>query len=140
MNHTSSPSLAVQLRREPNVLLVDVEGELDLDGAPELCAAIGNGERSRDRRHVLVDLSRVTFCDSTGLKALMDAAREVAVAGGRLIVVVPEDGSVRKVMALTGAAEFLHVTSDRGQVLSAVRGTAGQPAKNVNAVPTEGNS
>ena len=41
---------------------------------------------------VIVDLSRVCFCDSTGLRALMDAAREVAIAGGRLVAIVPEDG------------------------------------------------
>jgi anti-sigma B factor antagonist len=64
-------------------------------------------------RHVIVDLSRVDFCDSTGLRALLDAAREVNVAGGELIAIVPEDGPVRRLVTLTGAQEFLGVTADR---------------------------
>jgi anti-sigma B factor antagonist len=112
-----SPTLSANLERRPGVAVVDVTGELDLDGAPILCAAI---ESAALDEHVVVDLSRVGFCDSTGLKALLDAAREIAARGRRLVVVAPEDGPVRRVIAMTGAEEFLFVTADREPVVSAL--------------------
>jgi anti-sigma B factor antagonist len=117
---TAPPTLSVTVEQRPGATLVNVEGELDLDGAPDLCAAIQDGRRPARREQVFVDLTRVEFCDSTGLRALMGAAREVAVSGGRLVAIVAEDGPVRQVIAMTGAEEFLAVTSDRSQVLSAL--------------------
>jgi anti-sigma B factor antagonist len=114
----SSLSLTVERRR--GLRVVDARGELDLDSAPTLCAALRDGARRCDGEHVIADLTNVGFCDSTGLKALLDAAREVEIAGGRLIAVVPEDGPVRRTLALTGAEEFLGVTPDRAQVLAAL--------------------
>jgi hypothetical protein len=49
----------------------------------------------------------------------MDAAREVAVRGGRLVAIAPEDAPVRRVIALTGVGEFLGVTADRDRVFAA---------------------
>jgi anti-anti-sigma factor len=109
----------VNVDRRPGVVLIEVQGDLDLDGAPKLCAAIENAQSRAGGEHVLVDLSRVGFCDSTGLKALMDAAREVAVRGGRLVAIAPEDAPVRRVIALTGVGEFLGVTADRDRVFAA---------------------
>ena len=110
--------------RRPGIAVIDVAGELDLNGAPALCAAIEEVRSPRDRDRVIVDLSRVGFCDSTGLRALVNAAREVAIAGGRLVVIVPEEGPVRQVIRLTGAQEFLDVSADRERVVAARR-TAG---------------
>jgi anti-anti-sigma factor len=115
-SQTSLPPLVVRVQDHPGIALVEVEGELDLDGAPDLCAAI----QDRARHHVIVDLSGVDFCDSTGLKALIDAAREVAIGGGQLVAIVPGDGPVRRVIDMTGAAEFLAVSSDREQVLAGI--------------------
>ena len=115
---TAPPTLSVTVERRAGATLVNVEGELDLDGAPDLCASVEDARRSARPEQVFVDLTRVEFCDSTGLRALMEAAREVAVSGGRLVAIVPEDGPVRRVIAMTGAEEFLAVTSDRDQLLS----------------------
>jgi anti-sigma B factor antagonist len=117
MNDSLQSTLTVAVDRRAGQVVIDVAGELDLDGAPALCAAIGDGRSPLDPDDVIVDLSRVSFCDSTGLRALIDASREVAIAGGRLVAIVPEDGPVRRLMALTGAQEFLAVTADRERVL-----------------------
>jgi len=120
MHESVRSALTVTVDRSPGVVLIDVAGDLDLDGAPALCAAIGAGLRRPDRGHVIVDLCRVGFCDSTGLRALIDASREVAVAGGRLVAIVPEDGPVRRLLELTGAREFLAVTADRERVVASL--------------------
>ncbi|HEY6886367.1 MAG TPA: STAS domain-containing protein [Solirubrobacter sp.] len=123
---TAPPALALTVEQHRGATVVTVEGELDLDGAPQLCAAIQDGRRPASPEQVFVDLTRVGFCDSTGLRALMDAAREVAVSGGRLVAIVPDDGPVRQVIAMTGAEEFLALTSDRDRILAAFRSCVGE--------------
>jgi anti-sigma B factor antagonist len=100
-------SITVASERGPRVL--EVSGELDIDSAPRLCAAIHGEQRPLAGEDVIADLSALEFCDSTGLRALIDAAREVEVAGGRMIVVVPEDGPLRRTLRLAGAEEFLNL-------------------------------
>jgi anti-sigma B factor antagonist len=128
MYDSTGPALTVAVDCHPSLVLIDVTGDLDIDGAPALCAAIEDGRRPLGPDHVIVDLSDVRFCDSTGLRALIEAAREVTVAGGQLIVIVPEDGPVRRLIALTGAQEFLGVTADREQVLDRLRRVRGRVA------------
>jgi anti-sigma B factor antagonist len=117
-------TLSVTLEHDVGATFVNVEGELDLDGAPELCAAIEHNQRSAGREQVFVDLTRVGFCDSTGLRALIGAAREVTVNGGRLVVIVSEDGPVRRMIAMAGAEEFLAMTSDGDQIRRTVANSA----------------
>ncbi len=55
-------------------LLIRVSGELDLVTAPQMSAALAQASG----RPVTVDLSELAFMDSTGLRALLSAAREHA--------------------------------------------------------------
>jgi anti-sigma B factor antagonist len=101
---------AVPLLREA---VIEATGDLDLDGAPRLCAAIARERRALAGRQIVVDLSGVDFCDSTGLRALIAETREVAIEGGRLILVVPPESRIRRVIQLSGAWELLNVTPRR---------------------------
>ena len=100
--------LAISEHRRDGVPVVVVEGDLDLASAPQLCTALGahRGER------FVVDFSRVGFCDSSGLRALIGEARECAIMTGRSIIVAPEDGQVRRLFELTGLTDVLEVTAD----------------------------
>jgi anti-sigma B factor antagonist len=91
---------------EGPVPVVRVRGELDLSTAPELCGTV---ERTADNRCLLIDLSELTFCDSTGLRALVGAVREIEINGGRAALVAPPGGAMDRVLQLSGLGEFLHV-------------------------------
>jgi anti-anti-sigma factor len=56
-----------------------------------------------------IDLGAVTFLDSTGLAALLDADRAVRAVGGRLDLVNLQH-PVRRVLELTGVWEHLQAT------------------------------
>ena len=80
--------------------LVSVGGEVDLDTASQL------GEHALEAirdvsSHLVLDLSGVTFMDSTGLKVLLSIQRRVDLAAGSLAV-VGTTRSVRRILALTG--------------------------------------
>ena len=61
---------------ESGVRVIAVAGELDIATAPRLCARL-DATRTGRRPRLLVDLTDVDFCDSTGLRALLGAASEV---------------------------------------------------------------
>ena len=80
--------------------LVTVSGEVDLETASRL------GDHALDAvrdvcPHLALDLSGVSFMDSTGLKVLLSIQRRTDLAGGSLVLVGPRP-PVRKILALTG--------------------------------------
>jgi anti-sigma B factor antagonist len=79
--------------------VVSVGGEVDLDTAAQL----GDHalEALRASPHLLLDLTRVTFMDSTGLKVLLSIQRRADLAGGSFAL-AGAASPVRKILALTG--------------------------------------
>jgi anti-sigma B factor antagonist len=106
---TSQP-LAVETVDGP-VPVLRVSGELDLSTAGRLCRAI---QSVAGARRLMIDLSELEFCDSTGLRALMNAVREIEVAGGKAAIAVTPGGPFARLLQLTGLGEFLH-TADSPQ-------------------------
>jgi anti-anti-sigma factor len=81
-----------------------VHGELDIATAPELRRLL---EGLRLRHHaVVLDLAEVTFIDSTGLSALMDAWSESA-RNGWAFSIRRASPAVRRVVELTGLEQVL---------------------------------
>ena len=106
-------ALAVHESDVDGVRLLEVFGELDLASAPRLCARLDAARIQRVKR-IVVDLTGVDFCDSTGLRALMGASTELRHAGGRLAVAVLPGGAVSRLFDVTGIRESLP-TSDTQQ-------------------------
>ena len=66
-------SLAVRSEREGEAHIIELIGELDLDGAPKLEEALRAAEAG-DAAAIVVDLGALDFIDSTGLRLLVMAA------------------------------------------------------------------
>jgi anti-sigma B factor antagonist len=66
-------SLAVRSEREGEAHIIELIGELDLDGAPKLEQALREAEAG-DASSIVVDLGALDFIDSTGLRLLVMAA------------------------------------------------------------------
>jgi anti-anti-sigma factor len=68
--------------------IVGLDGELDLDGVAVIDDTLTALDRSGVYR-IVVDLSRVTFCDSIGLSALVIGYYRASAAGGYLRLAAP---------------------------------------------------
>jgi anti-sigma B factor antagonist len=101
--------LRCDARERGDELVLAVSGELDLHTAPQLCARVEATFRGRHAR-VLLDLSELAFCDSTGLRALLGVAREAQVHGLPLGVVAPRAAAPARTFEIAGALEFLPLT------------------------------
>jgi anti-anti-sigma factor len=77
-------SFRIDLVQSDDASVVLLRGEIDLDAAPELSAALG--EAVAAGRRIFVDLNGTTFIDSTGLSAIV--AANTAVPKGSLVVVL----------------------------------------------------
>ncbi|MEU3842783.1 STAS domain-containing protein [Streptomyces sp. NPDC028635] len=86
--------------------LVTVTGHLDLHTAHCLSEAL---EPLLDAEHlVLVDLSAVTFLDSTGLTSLISAYRATRNTDARLALIAPSP-PVQQMLRLTGVDRVLSI-------------------------------
>jgi len=80
-------------------------GELDLASAPVLAAALDEQLQS-GRRYVHVDLSDVTFCDTTGLAALAGAHHAFLSRQGS-VTLIGVSARIRRLLVLTGLDHVL---------------------------------
>ena len=77
------PFLTIHAEHRRDAYVIALEGELDLSGCPDLDFALSAAERTRANRIVL-DLEELTYIDSSGLEALLEATRRSAKNGNRL--------------------------------------------------------
>lgn len=68
----------------PNVLPLD--GEIDLHVSPGIAASLATMVQNRPKQ-LIVDLSRVSYIDSSGLAVLIEAMQNVAAYGGKFALV-----------------------------------------------------
>ena len=84
--------------------MVSVIGEVDLFAAPRLAAAL---DQAADRpRPILVDLSRCTFLDSSGLHALLGAHLEARRSARRVVLACPPAGWPARLLQLAAPGTF----------------------------------
>ena len=100
---------AVQRRgRTAEVML---EGELDLAAKDVLDQALIVAFEAGPVETLIVDLTRVTFADSTTMTWLVQADTRATAAGGRLVAVAGP-GPVRAILHMTGVDERLTLVPD----------------------------
>ena len=74
-------------------------GEIDRDSSPLLREAAGEAVR-RGHRKLILDLTKITFCDSSGLSLFVDLHRQAGANGGWLRMVAPQ-ADLRSMLRLT---------------------------------------
>ena len=73
----------MSLPDEPNVL--PLEGEIDLHVSPRVAESLRTLTEKKPER-LVVDLSRVTYIDSSGLAALIEGMQNVEAYGGKFVL------------------------------------------------------
>lgn len=92
---------------DAEVPVLAVKGEIDVSTAPELRDRLVQANQ-RGHKTVVVDLSEVTFLDSTALGVLVSGLKRFRSAGGDLRLVVT-GRSVSKVLEITGLHEVFKI-------------------------------
>ena len=119
----TDPESGLQIDRRDLVrqtTVVAVAGELDLSSAPQLKWALEDVEADGER-HLVVDLSEVSFIDSTALGVLVGAQRALQ-PGMRLAIVCAEE-TVRRIFELTGLDGLFEIVPTLHDALGYVQGS-----------------
>jgi len=99
---TEPPTLTVEVRPDRERVIVAPFGEIDLGTVGMVRERLEELEAAGFEKLVL-DLRGVTFIDSTGLRLVLDEARNTGIQFG----VIPGPDAVQRVFELTGTAEAL---------------------------------
>lgn len=93
--------------------MVTVIGEIDLASSPVVTKELG-----RRSGRVVVDLRKVDFMDSTGIRMLLAQHERLEQAGGHLRILVEKEQQLTRLLAISGLtdvfdiAESLHPPED----------------------------
>lgn len=98
-------------RREGDVVLARLSGEIDLSNARDLEGAI-LGSVPNDAFVMLLDLTGLTYLDSAGVRLLLAVADRFRWRGQRLALVSPDGSRVRRVLSIAGVDGALIVEAD----------------------------
>lgn len=97
-------------------MVVFAAGEIDLATSPTLREVMVEAVESQ--RHLIVDLSAVSFLDSTGLSVLLRTNQRIAATHKSMSLVGPT-GIVAKVLRITGVDQAIPVHPNLDTALSA---------------------
>lgn len=102
----------VQVEKQEQHVIVRVGGEMDIDRAPLLQEALHTvitGPGCPDE--VVLDLAELTFCDSSGLNALLQARLTAQEHGRRIRLHAPQP-QVIHLLELTGTDQLFAITDN----------------------------
>ena len=102
--------LAVRTEDRDGLVHMTLVGELDLSSVAKVQEELRRIE-ARSPATLVVDLSKLSFLDSTGLRCIV-TADERAREQGRRIVIVRGPDAVQRVFAITRLEERLEIVDD----------------------------
>jgi anti-sigma B factor antagonist len=120
------PFRAKLTRPADNIAVVALTGEIDLFTAPEFQERLLQGVEAGARR-VVVDLSEVTFLDSTALGVLVAGAKLLP-HDGELLIVCSGDG-VARILEIVGFDRVFAIHPTLDEALVAAKRLASQTTK-----------
>ncbi|MGE5529256.1 MAG: anti-sigma factor antagonist [Patescibacteria group bacterium] len=112
----------IQTERIGDVLIARAEGDLDLSTAGAFREAIDRHLEGADgAAHLVLNMSGLSFIDSSGLGAILGRYRRIGERGGRLVAAdVP--GHITRLLALSGLQKIIASYTTEAEALRNLQG------------------
>jgi len=91
---------------EPRAGVVGLHGEIDVHSAPTFAARFDILPAGTD--DIVIDMTEVTFMDSSGLRVLLDVHQRAADASRGLVLLRPSD-SVMRLLVISGLGDHFTI-------------------------------
>ena len=95
-----------------------LDGRLDMQGTQEIDQRLAFATSTRALR-LVIDISRVSFMASIGIRSLVAAAKAQLARGGRMVLVRPQP-TVRKILETAGIEQLIPSYDDVEAACSAL--------------------
>lgn len=113
-------ALNIETEKVGRNLFVMIDGELDLETSPAFRNVVEEFlNRDKSIRHLILDLKKVPFIDSSGLGAILGRFKRLSQEGGRLSA-INVSVQVKKIFELSGLLKIMDIYPDRKQALEKV--------------------
>jgi len=112
-----SASLEVPTPRKDRANVIPLAGEIDLHVSPTVRTLLDRIIAKKPRR-LVVDLSRVSYIDSAGLGAIIEAMREVEAYGGKFALAGMQE-TVRSIFKMLRLDQIFLIFPDVDAALAA---------------------
>jgi anti-anti-sigma factor len=96
---TSATAASIEMTERDGFTVAAVDGEIDISNSIELETELSHAVPN-DARGLVLDLSAVTFIDSSGIRTLFDLAARLGNHQQLLHLVLPEDSHLRRTLGL----------------------------------------
>lgn len=100
--------LVADFKVKEHVLIVRLSGELDHHEAERLREVWQQKLRDEDVRHVILNLEEMIFMDSSGIGVLLGRYKEIAQAGGELVI-CRVNSSLKKIFDMSGLFKIIRL-------------------------------
>jgi anti-anti-sigma factor len=119
--HISEESTSTDARGRAGALVLVASGEMDYSASPQLRERM-LGHIATGWRHLVLDLSAVTFIDSTAIGALVGAVARLQEVGGGSVRVVCNNHNERvlRIFDMAGVASLIALHRSRAEAFSAL--------------------
>ncbi|MCF8369989.1 MAG: STAS domain-containing protein [Bacteroidales bacterium] len=108
--------MKIEIKTTNDILIITLEGSIDSQTAAEVQKTVL--EASSDHKNVILELSKVGFVSSAGLRVLLMLYRQIKAKNGKVILVgVSEE--ISEVMSMTGFINFFEMVDTVDNALSA---------------------
>jgi anti-sigma B factor antagonist len=114
MKKNASPSGPAPRQERSNVL--PLKGEIDLHVSPSVTASLNQIIEKKPER-LVVDLSEVTYIDSAGLAALIEAMQKVEGYGGKFLLAGLQE-TVRSIFEISRLDQVFQIFPDADAALA----------------------
>ena len=115
---TSSPNPSLEMaQKNNNDHVLPLEGEIDLHVSPRISASLSAmiGEKPKQ---VVVDLTNVSYIDSSGLAVLIEGMQNVEAYGGKFALAGLQ-ASVRPIFEIARLDQVFRIFPDKDAALAA---------------------
>ena len=116
--------LGIDIQRVSGLPVLAVSGEIDIYTAPLFKQAVVNLV-SEGNKSVVIDLSGVTFMDSSGFGTLLGATRRLRPLGGGLYLAGPNN-TIQRMLKLTRLDSIMQVYPSREDAVTAIQSSDSQ--------------
>ena len=104
-------------KREKNaVIILDINGEIDLYNAPDIKDTIKQ-LIDEGKRQIIINLEKVSYLDSSGIGVLISSLSNLKKVGGALKI-INVYASVKKVFELTKLTSFFDIFDGEDEALA----------------------
>lgn len=108
-------------QRKSNILIINLEGELDHHHAKEVRDYIDRILEDESIRHLLLDLSRLRFMDSSGIGVFIGRYKIISKRGGQ-VCLANINQQLDKILELSGLYRILKVYDTVDKAIDGIRG------------------